>query len=499
MPEVRTSPSVASQAVGNFYAHGYKITFYREGEAKVVDADGNPVDNASTITLSSLTDSEGQQRTYVEDTGDLANIRNFVSQLVVEGISESAFKAVVTFTPPYEEAIRIIENELLTFNTIMKVQWGYFGGDGEEQLVSDEHLFRIVNPSCDFGLQTTITIEGRDIFHSVAKERSQQRPWNRNEFKRDVDILKQLAREMRLEVEERNEELMDPANSIFEAKPSCAFEQNESNLEFFRKVCQGNNVGFYTIGRTIYLYDNEYVMRRKRKYRLLWMLPLQSSTDIPVSNVRINALRSLFQGSSAARGQKATQPNLDSLTTTSTTRDDSTLPDRGGGTTKNTAAAAKAGAGPATNVGGNLVQPNPPMKEGQTGDCIQLPSCFPNAEETGKRAVRMAGMLSNNSAQVTIPGVPRLNPQMLVELEGVSTKFSGLYLVRRVKHVLGARYTTELELFARSSDSDPRGEGAKALGTNNPTKPITETGALAQPHDADGNPVLSGGEPTSAL
>jgi hypothetical protein len=73
---------------------------------------------------------------------------------------------------------------------------------------------------------------------------------------------------------------------------------------------------------------------------------------------------------------------------------------------------------------------------------------------------------------------------------GGSGRFDSNYLVLKVKHILGRSYTTELDLLARGSDANPRGEGATTRGSTPPPgqKPAG-TGETVVPMDANNNPV----------
>lgn len=485
---------MALEQSGDYYNFGFRVYFYKDVESALKDAEGNQVTGgAARAQLTSTTDSTGgQQTTFAEQ--ELADLRNFAAQLVLEGEEESGFMFTLTLTPPYEDAVRIIENELISFNTVCRIQYGYFGGNGSDPLLGRDQLFIVSEPKVRFGLKTEITLTGYPAFVWSATKRQTPRVFSQTRQRQPIQFLELLAQESSCRLDYSRPELIDTAtSSLFKPIPAkeSGYVQKGSNFAAFVEICQKNNAGFFSEGVTLVLYDKERVMSRPQPdYRLLWMTPLQGPGDIPISTVDINANDTLFAGSSALYGQRAVKDDLDTQSySESSFEDDTTLTDRTGG--PRSAASAAPDAGTSTSAGEMArVAANPAGTNRTVGEHKYLPAGMSGRDEMGRYDVREAGRLCNHEARVVIPGHPLLKPTSTVALVGVTNRFSDFYLVVKARHELGARYTTTLDLLRRGVDRAQGTTGAVTRGRRTTTRSEPTAGAEdVPPKDADGNPV----------
>lgn len=474
--------TTAIEKPGDFYAPAYRIVFYRPQKTTSVDEDGNVDAAADSGSIDVLQDDQSSRneallKSSFDDGSEATVMRAYVSSVTIEGISSSAYKATIVLTPPYAEAVKILEQKLIVFGSVMSVEWGYFN-TGAEPIKSPKHLFRITQPSVQFGLTTTITIVGRDIFTAAAEGRTTRRSWKREEYKTDLDVLEGVLKATGTMV--LDSDGIPPESELKQQGKTAGWEQTETEWRFFRRVCESNGVGWAVDGKdgkTIRLFDKQTVATKEVNYRLLWMTKPTEAYDIVVKEVSINPLLTLFQGLPETRGARQSAPNVNTNVTTQTNRDDANQPaSQRPGAAPLTATAGSAATGANTNVGNTSVNGDPKLNEDQTGAQVPTTSRENNPDKKIENMVTEGAQLANNRATVKIPGHPAIAPQMVVNLVGLPKGFGGNYLIRSLKHIIGAGYTTELDLFARASSSDPRGVGARTEGGTNKTATDPKSG-----------------------
>ena len=490
--------TTAIEKPGDFYAPAYRIVFYRPQKTTSVDDDGNVDAAADTGSIDVLKDDQSSRneallKSSFDDGSEATIMRAYVSSVTIEGISSSAYKATVVLTPPYAEAVKILEQKLIVFGSVMSIEWGYFN-QGTEPIRSPKHLFRITQPSVQFGLTTTITIVGRDIFTAASEGRTTRRSWKREEYKTDLDVLEGVLKATGTSMF-LDSDGIPPESELKQQGKTAGWEQTESEWRFFRRVCESNSVGWTTDGEdgdTVRLFDKQNVATKDVSYRLLWMTKPTGDFDIPVEEVSINPLLTLFQGLPETRGVRHSAPNPNTNVTTQTNKDDANQPtSQRPGAAPLTGTAGAAATGTVTNTGNASVNGDPKLNKDQTGTQVPTTSRENNPDKKIENMVTEGAQLANNRATVKIPGHPAIAPQMVVSLVGLPKGFGGNYLIRSLKHVIGAGYTTELDLFARASSSDPRGVGARTEGGTNKTVADPKSGDEPTAYGPDGKPVGS--------
>ena len=76
----------------------------------------------------------------------LGQLVNYRANLQVTLLSAAALQATLTLTPPYEDAIRIIDSQAIKFGSLMEVQWGYLSTDGSSKPANSSRHTRLIQP-----------------------------------------------------------------------------------------------------------------------------------------------------------------------------------------------------------------------------------------------------------------------------------------------------------------------------------------------------------------
>jgi hypothetical protein len=264
-----------------------------------------------------------------------------------------------------------------------------------------------------------------------------------------------------------------PAESTLRKGEGDGYEQKESYLRFFKRVCAKHNIGWINKERKLILFDEDKIATQEVAYKLLWRRAPTSGAgaggyEIPIKEVTINPLLTLFAGLPGVKGQQTSKVDLDKNTAIQKKLNDTNVPGRTSPTESKQTVAGPQPNPPATvdTTAGGVVA-DPPLPTCATGDHHTASSREPNTEGRAKTEVTRTSQLANTMANVVIPGHPGIHPQMIVEVIGLPGVFSGRYLVKKVKHSLGGAYNCELELFSRVVNQDPSsGEGQRAKGAS---------------------------------
>jgi phage protein D len=484
-----------SEWPGDYYAPFYTVSFLSPNADQDLDDKGNVLKLTESRPTQTNTSDDAAKSFYFEDP-KARRLRSYISSLIIEGVSSSAYKATVTLTPPYDVAVALLEDKVIKFGAVMQIQWGY-RGEGGESIVSPVHLFRITQPSCQFGQTTTITITGRDLHTVTAESRRISRSWSRDKHNTDYQILREILSDLgnnyKLDVSALGNE-----SSLLGPGDDKGYEQTESYARFFKRVCDRHNVGWIMKDKTLVMFDEDKIAMQPAAYRLRWRSPLWKNSDIPeipVKEVTINPILTLFQGLPGTLGVIVNQPNLDKNVTPQAKYDDTNNQSRQAiGVSKRTAASgvvsgvATVNAAVASVIGS--VNPGPALPDGASGDHVVASSREPGVSGASKSNITRVSRLTNTTAAVVIPGHPAVHPQMIVELVGLPSIFADRYLIRSVKHILGASYTCELELYSRVPHQDPAAnDGQIAAGNTSQGLTGAPPGADKPPFDENRKPV----------
>jgi phage protein D len=488
-----------TQKPGDYYSFFYTIRFLVPTKPETFDEEGTPLSASEPVTSDALRSEDSavgsdNSKTKFDESEDAKILRAFVSSVVIEGISSSAYKATVVLTPPYDDAVFILENRLIKFGAIMEIQWGY-RGNGGETIASPTHLFRITQPKCQFGQTTTITLEGRDLHTVTAESRKCAMSWKRAQYKTDLDILKSILNGLgnRYEIDDKQV----PAESTLRKDGAGeGYEQKESYSRFFKRVCDKHNIGWIVRENKLVLFDEDKIGTQSPAYQLLWRRGFTGGTfddgyEIPVLEVTINPLLTLFAGVPAAKGSLMSKTDLDKNKVEQKRLDDTNVPQRHSpGDAQQTGTGTQPAPPVATESAAGPVVADPPLPVCATGEHTTATTREPNADGKLKTETTRTSQLANTTANVKIPGHPAVHPQMVVSLVGLPNIFSGNYLIKKVKHSLGPNYTCELELFSRVVTQDPSdGSGQRAKGSTSPSSSSTTGGTEPTPHSDNNKPV----------
>lgn len=482
---------------GDYYSPYYTIRFLVANKPEALDKDGNvvpPTGAAPTSTFKSEDSDIKEARAQFDEAEDMKILRAFVTSVVIEGVSSSAYKATVTLAPPYDDAYYILENQIIKFGSVMEIQWGYRGNGGEE-ISSPVHLFRITQPKCQFGQSTTITLEGRDLYTVTAETRKCAMSWKREQYKTDLEILRAILSSLgnRYTLDDSS---IPAESSLRKPGEGTGYEQKESYSRFFKRICDKHNVGWIVRDTSLVLFDEDKIASQPAAYTLLWRRSPSSGGggdngyEIPIKEITINPLLTLFAGVPAAKGTITSKTNLDKNTTEQKKVDDTNAPGRSSPTgSRQTGTGTQPAPPTAVDSKAGAVVPDPPLPDCATGDHYTATTREPNADGRTKSEVTRTSQLANTTANVVIPGHPAVHPQMIVYVAGLPKVFSGNYLIRKAKHTLGAGYTCELELFSRVVTQDPSIPGGqRAKGAQNTAKPSTSNDEKETAQDENNKP-----------
>ena len=469
--------------LGDLYNPGFKINFYTDsstGVERQVETKATPLIFVREVKQPSPPPSVAEN--------EVQALRNYITSITVETISEGQGVITIEITPPHEEALDIVNNPFLQFNTIIEAEWGYFN-DGQGNLVSGKHYYRLNKPSISFGNDTKITLIGNDIPSDNLASMSQQREWNRATNKTDLSIIEKIAADIDHPVEFAPGSVPAPPSiSRLEEKKSEPFIQMTSNLDAIRRLCAKNNFSFYfageRFGRTIInLVDNKLATVSNYNYRLVYRTQPVNDYDIPVYSVQLNPTASFF---SNPINRGVTRRYFDHDT-------GKVLPLPGYGAGKDTVDAVnvsdygntgngrsrtvrQAVSPTATTTAAGTALGWAPLTGENRGAFLMMTNSVPDYDQLAQGLLRdYDRRFLSTVAEVVIPGVPTLLPFVPIRLDGVG-RFSGVYLVRSVKHVLSRDgYTCSLSLFLNAPSGDKNdNEGTRTPALPPPTMPAPD-------------------------
>lgn len=507
------------RSVGDFFAPFFTVRFLSAeiSQGNVVDAETGAEETLEITESGSVVASSGN--TVVEFTEDENTqfFRSYVTNLTVTSEGNSVNFLELTMEPPFDDAIKIIDQRVIQFNSIVVAEWGWSSADGTERITSEKHYFTISQPP---QLQmsnenVSITLTGIDLFGYSAMKRETYREYNRVKaskdgvvYDTDFKILESIAakNKLRLNTTLAPQSIVTTQQGpfgptvtsvrptllpIFLKKPNDtdkaeSVEQYEKDWLFFRRVCDMNRLDFFTLGNVVYLADQNIARIRNYTYRFVFRNQPNGPRDIPMYSFNTSALPQLFfPGESKELRQKHTDE--DAQATVTNVRDPSKMPDHEIVGERSAIGTSEAD-GRTINISDDVqIIPVAAFKEDETGKQISVPSGAPNRDEHTKRLAREGSLLAGQNADAEIPGVPGLTPMQLVRVEGVGKVFSGPYLVMKVTHKLSTDgYVCSVSLLREATTGDVEaGKGQRPVtGGNDPKRP-TEVGQGDDPVDSE--------------
>lgn len=492
-----SNPFEGQERVGDFFSPFFTVRFMTVESQQGTEVDGE-TGAESTVEVqesgSVVVSEGGSQITFSEDQRT-KNFRNFVTKLTVTVPALGVAMLELVMEPPFEEAIQIVDNKLMQWNSLVVVEFGWSGSGRQNTIISDKHFFVISQPKLEMkGTDITITVTGVDPYSYSSQKRETRTVFRRTEaspdgttYSTDLMILETIARKNKMRL---NTSLAPEGAPIRQQKPidendAKAIEQNEKDYLFFRRICDMNRCDYFVVGDTIFIVDHNIARVQKAAFRFVFWNAPRDANDVPMLSFSTQALPSLFcPAESKEVVCKSADEDKQSVATTrnnpSEMSDNEAMGERGAGGT------AEADGKTFQISSDTALIPNPRFAENETGRMMSCPSGQPNRDEYAKRVVRDANSLANRNAEATVPGCPRLVPSMIVRVDGVGRVFSGAYLVLKVVHTLTTDgFESVVTLICEASTGDDvAGRGQRPItGGNNPEQ--APGGDRVEPTDAD--------------
>ena len=517
-PSSRRATLPDNPDVGDFFAPFFDVTFYKNSEETPDQLElnsGDPLDTpvfgSSTLRMRS---SNGKIQEFSQ-VADLSDLHNYRVSLSIDVMAAAAYQAVLLLQPPYEDAIKLIDAEVLTWGTLMEIQWGYLNIGGGDPILSDLAVFHITEPSVSLGDQVTIKITGIDMLTAIGQTTDRRCSWprtrtaitpvivtsgaldarvvtNKSEIKKervfatDLAVLEELASKMGL--------VIDPSqipvdHTLLTPKPGEGLVQATDDLTFFQRVCAMNDLSYRVDGNRVVLLDQGTEDLKNPLYSLLWYRQPIKKTDIPMISFESNSIASLF-GAQGAKGFLSTSHNLDDDRVDA---QEHSPADAGNqpGNQQYISMLSKLRTNTALGVtlvftASGPINPLPADPEHgicSSGKIWSIPDERPNAYNERINRARENSRQANTTANVVIPGHPSILPMTIVNVVGVGEKFGGTYRVMRVAHNLSVSgYTTRLNLLRSTISGDPSSPADQSLSTFNSSIEVTgDSGEEVEP------------------
>jgi len=398
-------------------------------------------------------------------------LQNIAANLKIESKAGSPLKFTLVLTPPYDDGIRLLNNKLLNFGTLVKVQWGYAGWGGAT-ILSDVYVFRNNYPQAQFGEDISITVSGHDLTYSVGSRNTGRRNWLFKEYKNDCEIVAEIVG--------RTQTLLDisavPEDSTFltganrpveegPPAPPGGVMQQVTDWALIRRLCRDHSLTFTSSSNTFRIFslhdsskDNTY------SYRFLYRQAPEGPNDIPVMNINGNLQPWVFLPVSG-RGLVSYKydPDADGDDKSSMVEDtgadsDKPLLGPGSGEPGKTTGNSPEDAGILFDKGSGVSEPDEEIgpttpspaneKDKDLPNVLSTPAKGHNANQKAAAVVKEAQTFSHPKVGVTAPGVVDMWPGVVVQLEGTSVLFDGPYYVLNATHTIGnSGYDMQLELM----------------------------------------------------
>jgi hypothetical protein len=506
--------------VGDFFAPFFTVRFLTSQPQQGTEV--NPDTGAETtveIEEARVLVRSGDSRVEFTHDPRADRFRNYMTSLTITNQGGGACQVELRMEPPLDDALVLIEQRLLQFNSIMVVEWGWSSNDGQDSYISDKHYFVTAQPKLEVnGVDVVMSIMGMDLLGYSASKRSTLKKYSRlgrvpiqgssdmylrvPKYDTDFKILEELAAKNKLRL---NTYLAPPFVQVFsgtafglspilipsglpihQQRPTGpddpdSIEQTEKDWVFFRRICEANRLDFFTQGRTIFLVDQVIArVKQQAAFRFVFFNQPQEPNDIPIYGFTTEALPTIFFPAES-KEVVYTKADEDNLTVPERVIDPMTEPTfemmgvRGSGGT------AEAD-GRTINVTDDVqLIPNAAFTEEETGRHVSGPSGQSGGEEFAMRLARDAVSIANQNMEVQIPGVPSLCPYQIVQVAGLSKIINGPYLVMKVVHKLSNDgYDCDVTLYREASTGDEEAGRGQRPDTGGNDPPQAATGEVAE-------------------
>jgi phage protein D len=456
----------SSPGIGDQFAPFFRVRFITTEQMQgIASTDGEETDETIPEAAPLEFSEQGDQ------------LRSYATSLEIVNQGGGMNVATLQLNPPFEDGIRIVDNAVIQWNSVMVCEWGWLNSHDGDRITSEPHYFAIQQPSVSVsGTDYDIKIVGADLFGFSSTKRSDLREYPRTGvFSTDLGILKFIARKNKMRL---NVDLVPAESSLRQNKRPTAtsgkvqkLEQNEKDWVFFNRLATTNNCSFYTVGDVIFVVDNNVAIVQNASYRLTFFQQPQSDRDVTMQSFSTNALDTLFTPAAAKLVRCVSNDPADNETQvadheTPKMEDEAHQEGR-------SASGTAVEDGRTIQIGQHVqVIPHAAFSETEVGKLCHVPHGQQNAEEFGKQPARAANFVANTDAQATMPGVPHMMPMMQVMVTGVGEVFGGVYLIQKTTHRLDTSgYETSVEMVRNTSTGTTEGGAGKGINpTNTQTK-----------------------------
>lgn len=469
---------------GNFLGPFFSVRFFtgigelkgalgrNEVGSRGILARTNPDGDVTTFeTTFSLDDDEAiladiqsagglHRRSSAQELIDSHRLQDFKSELRVEFTGQTA-RFTLTLTPPRDVGFSLIDKGVIRRRTLTLVEWGYAGQAGGKDVLSGPYLFYSERPEIALGDDVVITVTGTDVMNSpmIRNERpGDSRRYPRSRFRRDIDIVQDLARENKMKIV--TDFCFDEGTSpLFREKGTAESPDvvipRQNDWIFFKRLLRLNRTGFFIKGNEIVLYDQDLCFGRPIQWRLHYYSQPTDSQSLLIQSFNAQ-VREDYYGIAASKSLECVQDDPDAGVSQATVFNPAIDP-------------AFSFLGRYVGVGnqydgqtqrstqGELVY-GPELPPDEAAKHVSLPegALAPDgvARDIVRRAMRKAGL----EADSTIIGHPQFIPFDMCQVEGIGIQYSGKYQVMNCTHIIGNNgFDIQAKLF-RSSTANVESE-----------------------------------------
>jgi len=457
--------------VGDLYSPFFKVEFLDSqvgppvenfSSAGPTNPNITPFNNAFSNALTASINTPELTISGGADSIISGHLTKIAASLTAESTAGHPYHFVLTLTPEYDDALKIIASRILGYATIVKVQWGYTSSSSSH-IITNENTFRNILPKIKFGEHISIVVEGWDTVSSIASRRTSNTDWTVSPF----DIIANLigrAKPFKLSRVETIKAVPGGESHPIFTKPTGPIKQNLTDWKFIHLLMRNAGLTFVIKDNTFVIYDPINPVSSKAAYVFKWRQSLTGPRDIPVTSIDANYLQYFFQPP-AGRGLKAlcyddntglwTANDLDSRDTGGKSGKDAnassnsaggrsaafgaTDPDgtdgktaKGGSGEENTSVAPTGTDGEETGI--KFSCPLPPKGQSVPGGAITI--------------VKEAQVFGSPTIKLKAPGVVDMFPGLIVYLSGATEAFDAYYIVLSVKHTISnSGYDMDVSMY----------------------------------------------------
>lgn len=425
-----------ARPAGNFFGPFVSVRFF-ESDANVSD----PIDEDGVVVI---TPSNLQRQAEI----DSRNIQNYLANAVIE-FSPGSATLELTLTPPYADALDLLETGILVYQTLVCVRWGYTAGN-----LFQERLFIINQPKVVFGRDISITLSAVDAFSHSMRQRDSKSKWKRQVYRSDYELLVALANVTGHTINFFGKGAVIPGNrkhslNVIKVNP---IEDCSSDWELFLKICQGNDV-VPTVGEknVITLYDRNTIASEDPTYNFFWYDQPVLANDIPMTSFTVNPTEVIYGPKDAVR-KLISHVDADTGKVIFNVYEPATDPSAASAgdpkIDKNIFGTQSMNNQEIITCGNLPIKPKPTMDKARLdANGNPIPEAFskneshPQYANNANTKLEMhsqdASLQGNTSAVIVAPGHPDVIPPMGVTVRGVGKLFSGDYYMTSARHTIG--------------------------------------------------------------